>query len=142
MAKKIKIKRIVDTAGVRVGTPGEWIDICLPEAVEFRKGEPKFIKLGIAVKLPKDYEAIIAERSSTFKRYGLLLTNSIGVIDNAYCGNNDEWGALFYPTKDVDVPLGTRLLQFRIQKCQPKVKVKYVAELNGEDRGGFGSTGR
>ena len=142
MAKKIKIKRIVDTAEVRVGTPGEWIDICLPEAVEFRKGEPKFIKLGIAVKLPKDYEAIIAERSSTFKRYGLLLTNSIGVIDNAYCGNNDEWGALFYPTKDVDVPLGTRLLQFRIQKCQPKVKVKYVAELNGEDRGGFGSTGR
>ena len=142
MAKKIKIKRIVDTAGVRVGTPGEWIDICLPEAVEFRKGEPKFIKLGIAVKLPKDHEAIIAERSSTFGRYGLLLTNSIGVIDNAYCGDNDEWGALFYPTRDVYVPLGTRLLQFRIQKCQPEVKVKYVDKLNGKDRGGFGSTGR
>jgi dUTP pyrophosphatase len=142
VAKKIKIKRIVDTAGVVVGTAGEWVDIITAEIIEFKKGEPKLIKLGIAVKLPKNYEAIVAERSSTFGRYGLLLTNSIGVIDNAYCGNDDEWGAMFYPTRDVTVTTGTRLLQFRIQKCQPEIKVEYVDDLKGTNRGGFGSTGR
>lgn len=141
MAKTLKIKRLNDKAGVVVGTAGEWIDIAIPETVEFKKGEPKFIKLGIAVKLPKNHEAIIAERSSTFGRYGLLLTNSIGVIDNAYCGNDDEWGAMFYPTKDITVATGTRLLQFRIQKCQPEIKVEYVDDLKGANRGGFGSTG-
>lgn len=141
MAKTLEIKRLNDKAGVVVGTAGEWIDIAIPETVEFKKDEPKFIKLGIAVKLPKNHEAIIAERSSTFGRYGLLLTNSIGVIDNAYCGNDDEWGAMFYPTRDITVTTGTRLLQFRIQKCQPEIKVEYVDDLKGANRGGFGSTG-
>lgn len=141
MTKTLKIKRLNDKAGVVVGTAGEWIDIAIPETVEFKKGEPKFIKLGIAVKLPKNHEAIIAERSSTFGRYGLILTNSIGVIDNAYCGNDDEWGAMFYPTRDITVNTGTRLLQFRIQKCQPEIKVEYVDDLKGANRGGFGSTG-
>lgn len=139
--KKLRVKRINPKANLVVGTTGEWIDISIPQRTEFKKGEPKFVKLGIAVELPTGYEAIIAERSSTFKRYGLLLSNAIGVIDNAYNGDTDEWGALFYPTEDVSIPEGTRLLQFRIQKCQPKISIEYVESLNNSSRGGFGSTG-
>ena len=120
---------------------GGWIDLYVYEDIELKAGEFKAIPLGIAMKLPEFYEAIIAPRSSTFKNWGILQANSIGVVDNSYSGSNDMWKFAAYATKDVSVPKGTRLCQFRLQPMQLPVKFISVNELEDEDRGGFGSTG-
>lgn len=141
MTKKIKVKKLEPGAGLMFNEQGDWIDIITPRQVHARKGFLCHVNLGIAIELPKGYEAIMAPRSSTFRKYGLLLGNSIGVIDHSFCGDDDEWQADFYATKDIDIAPGTRLLQFRIQKNQPAVKAVYVETLGNSNRGGFGSTG-
>ena len=97
--------------------------------------------MNVAIKLPKGYEAHILPRSSTFKNYGLLIANSMGVVDNAYCGDNDEWKLSAIATKEITIPKGSRIAQFRIIPSQ-NVKLKTVDSLNGSDRGGFGSSGK
>ncbi len=98
------------------------------------------LPLGIAMELPKGYEAIVAPRSSTYKKYGIVQTNSIGVIDNSYCGDNDQWRMPVYFTQDVVIPKGSRIAQFRIQAKQPEINFITVESLGNTDRGGFGST--
>lgn len=120
---------------------GSWIDLYTYEDVALKQGDQKYINLGVAMKLPKGYEAIIAPRSSTFKNWGLIQTNSIGVIDSTYNGDNDIWMFPAYATKNVAIPASTRLCQFRIQKEQPKINFEIVDSLGEEDRGGFGSSG-
>lgn len=120
---------------------GDWIDLRAAETVELKQGEFKIISLGISVKLPKGYEAHIVPRSSTFKNFGVIQTNHMGVIDNSYCGENDIWGFPVYATRDTVIEEGDRICQFRIVKKQPKLKFIPVDRLNGKDRGGFGSTG-
>lgn len=117
---------------------GDWIDLPVQESFEYKAGDTVFIKLGVCMEIPKGYEAIILPRSSTFKNTGLLLTNSMGVIDNSYCGDDDEWGAMFYATRDGSVEEGQRLLQFRIQQNQPKVLFENVLFLDNASRGGYG----
>lgn len=119
---------------------GDWVDLYTREEVVLQEGESTIIHLGVAMKLPNGYEAYLAPRSSTFKRWGLIQTNSIGVIDSTYCGNDDEWGMPVYATRPVIIPRGTRLCQFRIQETQPKMNFIISTGL-GESRGGFGSTG-
>lgn len=119
---------------------GDWIDLYCYEDTILKAGERTYISQGIAMKLPEGYEAITAPRSSTFKRYGILQTNSIGVIDSTYCGDNDIWMFPAYATRDIEIPAGTRICQFRIQKIQPKINFTEVSSL-GESRGGLGSTG-
>ena len=94
------------------------------------------------MELPKGYEAHLLPRSSTFQNTGLLLTNSMGIIDNSFCGDNDYWGAKFYATKDGRVEKGQRLCQFRILENQPSLKFVEVVHLGNKDRGGYGSTGK
>lgn len=108
--------------------------------LKYRKGDILLLGLGIATELPKDYEAIVNPRSSTFKNYGFILTNSQGVIDNSYRG---EWMAMVYCTRDGEIAYNDRFLQFRIQKQQPKVNIEFVEELSQTNRGkgGYGSTG-
>ena len=120
----------------------DWVDLSVAEDVEMKKGEYRILKLGVAIQLPKGYEAIVAPRSSTFKRYKILLSNSIGVIDETYCGDNDEWGFPAYAMEDTFIPKGTRICQFRIIEHQPTLMFTKVETLNNEGRGGFGSTGR
>lgn len=120
---------------------GDWIDLTLDEDIQLDKGQSGLFSLGVCIQLPKGYEAILAPRSSTFKRYHLLQTNSIGVIDNSYCGNNDIWKVSFYATETTFVPRGTRICQFRIIKNQPEINFVEVVSLNNQDRKGFGSTG-
>ena len=120
---------------------GSWIDLYTYEEVTIKQGEQKYINLGIAMKLPDGYEAILAPRSSTFKNWGILQTNSIGVIDSTYCGNNDIWMFPAHATKTITIPAGTRICQFRIQKEQPTINFETVDSLNTVDRGGLGSTG-
>ena len=108
----------------------------------YRKGDIIKFGLGVAMELPEGYEAIVAPRSSTFKRYGLIQTNSIGIIDNAYRGDNDEWQIEFIAMKDGTINRFDRVCQFRIWENQPNFEFEEVDELGNEDRGGYGSTGR
>lgn len=120
---------------------GDWIDLYTPEDIELEKGDFKIIPLGIAMSLPIGCEALIVPRSSTFKNWGLLQTNSVGVIDNKYCGNDDEWGLPVYATANVKIPANTRLCQFRVFYNQPRLTFE-EGVLSFINRGGFGSTGK
>lgn len=120
---------------------GDWIDLRAAETVKLKKGDFKLISLGVAMKLPKGYEAHIVPRSSTFKNFGIIQTNHQAVIDNSYCGDNDIWKYPVYALKDTVIKEGDRICQFRIMKKQPKLRFKVVDKLKAKDRGGFGSTG-
>ena len=120
----------------------DWIDLRSAEEVNMKAGEARLISLGIAVQLPKGYEAHVVPRSSTFKNFGLLQTNSCGLIDESYCGDNDQW---FFPAlamRDTEIHVNDRICQFRIMEHQPVISFEECNTLNGTDRGGFGSTGR
>lgn len=120
---------------------GDWIDLRAAEDVELKAGDFKLISLGISMKIPSGYEAHLAPRSSTFKNYGLIQVNSVGVIDNTYCGNNDIVKMPVYATRDTVVHFNDRICQFRIIENQPAIRFIEVDDLEAEDRGGFGSTG-
>lgn len=120
---------------------GDWIDLRVAEDVHMKAGEFKVLHLGVAMQLPAGYEAIVAPRSSTYKNWGIVLSNSIGVIDGSYCSDQDEWRAPVIALMDTDIPINTRLFQFRIQKNQPKLNFITVNDLDNPDRGGIGSTG-
>ena len=93
------------------------------------------------MQLPDGYEAIIAPRSSTFKKWGIIQANGIGIIDNSYCGDDDIWMMPVWSTREIHIPAGTRIAQFRIQKKQPVINFISVDSLGTKNRGGFGSTG-
>ena len=120
---------------------GDWIDLYNKEETTIKMAEHKLIDLNVAMQLPKGFEAHILPRSSTFKNYGLIVTNSMGMVDNGYCGDNDEWKLSVIGTKEVTIPKGSRIAQFRIIPSQ-NVKLKTVENLGGIDRGGFGSSGK
>ena len=107
-----------------------------------KAGEHKLIPLGVAIKLPEGYEAHIVPRSSTFKTYGIIQTNHMGIIDNTYCGDNDQWFMSVYATRDTVIGFNERICQFRIIENQPKLQFIEVEHLGDIDRGGFGSTGK
>lgn len=119
----------------------DWIDLRVAEEVEFKAGEFKLINLGVSMKLPEGYEAHVAPRSSTFKNFGLLQVNSIGIIDNSYSADEDIWRWPALATRDTVVHVNDRICQFRIVKNQPKIEFMEVEHLDGPSRGGFGSTG-
>lgn len=120
---------------------GDWRDIRAAETVELKKGEFKLIPLGVAMQLPDGYEANVVPRSSTFKNFGILQTNSFGVIDNSYCGDNDQWFFPAYALRDTIIHKNDRICQFRIVKKQPEIEFEEVDHLDNPDRGGHGSTG-
>lgn len=120
---------------------GDWIDLRAAETVELRAGEFKLIPLGVGMILPKGYEAHIVPRSSTFKTWGIIQTNHMGVIDNSYSGDNDQWRFPAYATRDTIIKKGDRICQFRIVENQPDFNIVEVEKLNDSSRGGFGSTG-
>ena len=138
----IKIKYLRGIEKINIIKKGNWIDLRAAEDVELKAGQYKLIPLGVAMELPAGYEAIVAPRSSTFKKYGLLLINSIGVIDESYCGDNDEWQFPALAMRDTVIPKNERICQFRIIEHQPLIELQEVETLGNEDRGGFGSTGR
>lgn len=119
----------------------DWIDLRSAEDVEFSKGEYKLIPLGVAMRLPRGYEAHVVPRSSTFKNFGLIQTNHMGVIDQSYCGDNDWWYVPMYATRDCVVHKNDRICQFRIMANQPRIVFEKVEHLDEMSRGGFGSTG-
>ena len=120
---------------------GDWIDLRIAEDVHLEPNEFKLIPLGVAMALPKNHEALVIPRSSTFKKYGIIQANSIGLIDETYCGDNDEWQFPAYATRAVDIAKNTRICQFRIFKHQQLITLVEAEHLSDTNRGGFGSTG-
>lgn len=122
-------------------TCGDWIDLKTAEEYTLKKGDFQLLSLGISMSLPDHMEAHLIVRSSTFIKYGIIQTNGIGIIDNSYNGDEDVWKLPALATRDVTIPKGTRIAQFRIIANQPTVRMHFVDKLNNTDRGGFGSTG-
>lgn len=120
---------------------GDWIDLRSRVELDYKAGDYLQIPLGIIAQLPNGYEAIEAPRSSTFKKYGIIMCNSIGIIDNSYCGPGDEWNFLGYALKDGHIDKYDRICQFRILKSMPYTEIIEIEEPEGESRGGIGSTG-
>ena len=120
----------------------DWIDLRAAEDIDMKKGEFKLIPLGVAMELPRGYEAHVVPRSSTFKNFGIIQTNHQGVIDCSYCGDNDQWFMPAYALRDTQIHVNDRICQFRIVENQPKITFDEVEHLEHEDRGGIGSTGR
>ena len=119
----------------------DWIDLRAAENVSLKKGEFRLISLGVSMQLPSGYEAVIVPRSSTFKNFGIIQTNHMGVVDETYCGDNDVWRMPVYAVRDTEISVNDRICQFRIQKHQPQIVFDEVEHLFSADRGGFGSTG-
>ncbi|GFI62536.1 putative deoxyuridine 5'-triphosphate nucleotidohydrolase YncF [Clostridiales bacterium] len=121
---------------------GDWIDLRASNTIKLKKGEFKLIPLGVGMKLPEGYEAHIVPRSSTYKNFKIIQTNHQAVIDESYCGDNDQW---FFPAlamEDTIIEKNDRICQFRIMKKMPQVIFIEVEHLDDKDRGGFGSTGK
>ena len=123
-------------------TQGDWIDLRSAETVEMKAGELRVIRLGVGMILPEGYEAHVAPRSSTYKNFGIIQTNSIGIIDNSYCGEEDEWKMSAYALRDTVIHKNDRICQFRIVEKQPDFELVTVEHLKEKSRGGFGSTGK
>lgn len=120
----------------------DWIDLRSAADVELKAGEFQLIPLGVGMKLPEGYEAHVVPRSSTFKNFGIIQTNHMGVIDNTYCGDNDQWYMPVYAVRDTKISVNDRICQFRIMENQPRITFTQTDRLEENDRGGFGSTGK
>ena len=144
MTFEIKIKYFSDEIEKLqyIGGKSDWIDLRSAEHVVMKAGEYRLIRLGVGMILPEGYEAHVVPRSSTFKNYGLLQANSCGIVDESYCGDNDEWMWPAYATRDTEVNVNDRIAQFRIFEHQPELSFTETDKLKSTDRGGFGSTGR
>ena len=121
---------------------GDWIDLRCAKETVLKAGEFALIPLGVAMQIPKGYEALMVPRSSTFKHFGVIQTNSMGVIDESYCGDNDQWHFPAYTLRDTVIHVNDRICQFRIIKHQPEIEFQEVDILGNLDRGGIGSTGK
>ena len=139
---EIKVCYHADIHPLEKTEKGDWIDLRVAEDVELKAGEFKIISLGVSIKLPEGYEAHIVPRSSTFKHWGILQTNHMGVIDNSYCGDDDIWMFPALATRDVLIEKNSRICQFRIQKKMDDVTLTTVDKLGEVNRGGFGSSGK
>lgn len=138
----IKIKYLRDIEKLEILSCGDWIDLRAAEDTELYAGEYKMIPLGVAMELPLGHEALVAPRSSTFKKYGIQMANSIGIIDESYKGDGDEWHFPAYATRNTVIKKNERICQFRLIEHQPGVVFLEVNKLGNDDRGGFGSTGK
>ena len=139
--KTIKIKYFTDIERIEKISQGDWIDLRAAETVSLSKGEFKLISLGVGMILPDGYEAHIVPRSSTFKKFHIIQTNHMGIIDNSYCGEQDEWKFPALAVEDTIINKNDRICQFRIVKKQPEIVFEQVEKLSDTNRGGFGSTG-
>lgn len=138
----IYIKYHNDILPIDMFENGDWIDLRAAEDIEMKAGDFRLISLGVSMQLPEGYEAHIVPRSSTYKHWGIIQANHMGVIDNSYCGDNDIWKFPAIAIRDTQIYKNDRICQFRIVKKQPEFEFEEVDYLENNDRGGFGSTGQ
>ena len=141
--EKIRVKYLSDKIEKLCYVDGksDWIDLRSAEDIEMKAGEFRLIPLGVAIALPKGYEAHIVPRSSTYKNFGIIQTNHMGIVDETYAGPNDWWYMPAYALRDTEIQVNDRICQFRIMEHQPKVQFEECGRLSAPDRGGIGSTG-
>ncbi|MCP5006593.1 MAG: deoxyuridine 5'-triphosphate nucleotidohydrolase [Planctomycetes bacterium] len=142
---RIKIKyHNEDNPHIHKTEEGDWLDLYTAEEVTLDQFDYKAIPLGVSIQLPQGFEGHLAPRSSTYKHWGVIQTNSIGIIDNSYCSDKDQWHmpVLRLAKGKVTIPKGTRLCQFKVVANMPKLQLEVVEHLDNEIRGGFGSSGR
>lgn len=142
--EQIKIKYFTDKIDKLAYIDGksDWIDLRASEEVTLKQGEFALVPLGVAMELPKGYEAHIVPRSSTYKNFGVIQANHCGVVDGSYCGDNDMLRMPVIAMRDTQIHVNDRICQFRIMKNQPEILFEEVEHLEGKDRGGFGTTGK
>lgn len=138
---EIGIKYFDEACKIEKVKIGDWIDLRSAISKNYVRGEFFLIPLGVAMELPAGYEAHVAPRSSTFKNYGLIQTNSVGVVDESYRGDNDQWFMPVYALRDGKINKGERICQFRIIRKMPEILLKEKTSFDSENRGGHGSTG-
>ena len=140
----IRIKYFTDKIEklTHIDGKSDWIDLRAADNLCLKKGDFALVPLGIAMELPQGYEAHVVPRSSTFKNFGVIQTNHMGVIDESYCGDNDQWFMPVLAVRDTEIHVNDRICQFRIMEHQPTICFEECDRLDGSDRGGFGSTGR
>lgn len=140
----ITVKYLSDIEPITQVKNSDWIDLRSAEHIWLKKGEYYEIKLGLAMKLPNGFEAIVVPRSSLYKKFGVIMANSVGIIDNSYCGEEDEWHLPVIALRDTFIPFDARICQFRIQKNMGKIDIEALLDsehLPNKNRGGLGSTG-
>lgn len=120
---------------------GDWIDLYCAQTMTLHAGEFALVPLGVSMQLPEGYEVHIVPRSSTFRKWGILQANSMGVIDESYCGDDDVWGFPALAMRDTTIARGDRICQFRVMRKMDKPELVTVERLDNASRGGFGSTG-
>ncbi len=138
---EIQIRYHEGAEPIEILEQGDWIDLKAAETVTMKAGEFRKISLGVSMKLPEGYEAHIVPRSSTFRKWGIIQVNCMGIIDNSYCGDDDIWGYQVLAMRDTTIERGDRICQFRLMKKMEKPELITVEHLTGPNRGGFGSTG-
>ena len=159
MKLKIKVKVLTEGCMPKLNKKGDWIDLRAAQDVELRAAQSgtlkqenngkyrnitipvTYIPLGVAIQLPKGFEAIVASRSGSPKKLKLFIPSGIGVIDNSYCGDSDMWKYPVYAMRDTEIHVNDRICQFRIIRNQPTIEFEEVDHLDGKDGGGFGSSG-
>ena len=157
MTNAIKTKVVLHSPYVTMERNGDCIDlnfcgldkvftdnstVCVDDKIMYyKKGSIFRVKLGFSMEMPEGKRANVYQRSGTRKNFGVLLTNHVGIIDNAYNGTDDQWMAEFYAIEDGQMKLGDRILQFEIVDIMPKVEFDVVESFDNENRGGYGSTG-
>lgn len=141
--KTIRIKYLnPELTKVKKVSIGDWIDLRAAETVKLKKGDFYQIPLGVAMELPKGYEAWLTSRSSMCKKFGILHADDMGIIDNTYCGDNDQWFLPVIAVRDTEIQFNDRICQFRIARSMPELEIVEVEHLGNPDRGGLGSTGK
>lgn len=141
MIKILDIHYLRDITPLTQTSKCDWVDLRAGKDIDLKKGDVAIIPLGFAMRLPEGYEALVAPRSSTIKKFGIMVGNSIGIIDESYSGDTDEWGLVAYAIRDTHIEMNDRICQFRIIEHQPALEFHEVDKLDGPNRGGFGSTG-
>ena len=140
---ELKVKYFTDIEPIKfIENKSDWYHLRAAEEIEMKAGDFRLIKLGIGIKLPEGFEALIAPRSSTFKNYGIIQAQSIGVVDESYSGDNDQWMMPAIALRDTVIHKNDRICQFRIIQHQPPHTIKTVEHLDDTDRGGIGSPGK
>lgn len=145
MYERIKIKYFtdkIDKLEYIGGMKSNWIDLRCAKEIALDRGMKYLIPLGVAMELPVGYEALVVPRSSTYENYGIIQTNHIGIIDESYCGDDDQWYMPVYATRYTEIHVNDRICQFRIIKHQPQIVFTEVDKFDNANRGGFGSTGK
>ena len=150
----IRIKYFENATRLNKISKGDWIDVYANKDVFVKCGERAMVPLGFALELPEGWEGHLAPRSSTFKTWGIIQTNSVGVVDDTYIGDNDQWHMPVYclQGKDIEsengeevkgtwIRKGDKIGQFRIMEVMPEIEFEEVESFGNKDRGGFGTTG-